>query len=223
MKVLRHVGKLANTGQRIVVVYRKLPDDEDHALVVQTDTLPDMMHQNLMSVVESNIGQSTVDLYTVLHTTAFANGSLILETLHGRGFLQKVKVENVILHPQLGVTLPLAMANGVIDGKQPMNKNNDTNDAVPNSVIEDLSDKNRDLPTDVVKIAMSKVEQAKLLEQDATRLREEAYSLDPSLRPAQGRPELTAEEKERRREQRNIKRREKYKKEKEPEQNNIEQ
>ena len=37
----KHVGQLLNTGKNVVVVYMQLPNDPDHAVVIDTDSLPD--------------------------------------------------------------------------------------------------------------------------------------------------------------------------------------
>jgi formylmethanofuran dehydrogenase subunit E len=49
--------KLNNTGKNVVVVFMQLPDDPAHALVIDTDALPDMYNESLRKVVESTEGQ----------------------------------------------------------------------------------------------------------------------------------------------------------------------
>ena len=38
---LKHIGKLKNTGMKVVVVFRTLPGESDHALVLPVAQLPD--------------------------------------------------------------------------------------------------------------------------------------------------------------------------------------
>ena len=44
----RHIGRVPNTGARIVVVFRQLPDEPDQALIVYSDALTDRYHDDLM-------------------------------------------------------------------------------------------------------------------------------------------------------------------------------
>lgn len=220
-EIVRHVGKLKNTGQKCVVVFRKIPDDEEYALIVQSEQLPDRYHDNLMKILNSESGQSTVDFYEVLARNMFGDGGIMLETLHTQNFLQKVPVKDIVLYPMPNHPLPLSEANADIDG--------DVGQTVENETVPVSEDPN-DIPsydanmigddkslTDLKAAASNKMAQAELLMQDAKRLQEEAYFLDPSLKPQKGRPKLTEEEKERRRKETNRKRREKYKKDKESE------
>ena len=41
----KHIGRIANTDQRVVVVFMQIPGKDDHALVVSTDNLPERFHQ----------------------------------------------------------------------------------------------------------------------------------------------------------------------------------
>ena len=49
---IKHVGKLVNTGKKVVVVFRELPMSLKTALVVDTDALPDWMHDDIIGAVE---------------------------------------------------------------------------------------------------------------------------------------------------------------------------
>ena len=50
---IKHVGKLSNTGKKVVVVFRELPDDPENCLVVDTDALPDWFHDDIINAVMS--------------------------------------------------------------------------------------------------------------------------------------------------------------------------
>lgn len=215
-KIFRHTGKLTNTGQRCVVVFRKVPGEESHALVVQPDQLPDMYHDNLMDVLGEAPAQNTHDLSEVLHRRQFGDGSPMLRTLHERGYLKKVPVENVTLYPLPNHPLPLADANREIDGNPAptqVKSTNNAQDVVEKTVIpvENVPPSNAQDPA---AIAANLLAQAKLLEEDADRLKQQAYDIHPESKPKKGRPTLSEEEKERRKEEKNTRRREKYAKEK---------
>ena len=189
-KLTRHVGKIANTGYRVVVVYRTIPDehgnivDPDNCLIIQSQQIPDMYHENLMSVVEGKPAQETHNLYEVLHRSTFGDGLPMLKTLHERGYLRKMPVDNIVLYPIPNHPLPLREANNSIDGT----------DNASTILTEDEAAPIEDIKTDSGSIAAGLVAQAEMLEAEANNKRDEAYLLDPSLKPKQGRPVLTDEE-----------------------------
>jgi hypothetical protein len=192
-RFLKHVGK-DQLGKRVVVVFRELPDDPEHALVVYSDSLMEMLHDGLMRTVESNAAQSTVDLYEVLQRSTFADGTQMLNGLHQKGLLRKVKVDDIKMVPQPNRDVPLRMvneqiANGVIsDAPAP----EAAPEAVDNPVVVDTDPNAGKQPEEGSEeqkksLAESKLLQARLMEEDAKNLREEAYKLDPDLKKG-GRP-----------------------------------
>ena len=60
MANLKHVGQIANTGLKCIVVLREIYDENgnvqesDNCLVVETERLPDMEHDDIVRVVESS-------------------------------------------------------------------------------------------------------------------------------------------------------------------------
>ena len=198
----KHVGKLNNTGTRVIVVFRTVPGDPTHCLVVEADHLPDMYADNINSIVKSRQAQETNDLYDVLNRRTFSDGGNCLQTLHHMNFLRKVPVEQVDMLPLPGRAVPLSAINNEIDGT-PQDSYVETNveAATVDMQVSDLS-------------ADQLLTQAKELEDKAAALKEEAYVLEPDLRPGRGRPQLTATEKQQRKQDRNAKRRETYAKKK---------
>ena len=79
-KIVKHIGRSAGTGQRLSVVFLRLPDDTDNALVVYSDALPDRYHDEFMAAVESPEGQSSRELYEVLSRKVFFHGKPMLYT-----------------------------------------------------------------------------------------------------------------------------------------------
>ncbi len=100
-RFLKHVGK-DKLGRRVVVVFLELPEDPENCLVVQSDALSEMYHDNLMRTVESNAAQATPDLYTVLSRSHFSDGGQMLNTLHERRLLQKVPVTDISMEHLTG-------------------------------------------------------------------------------------------------------------------------
>lgn len=173
LTIKRHIGVLNNTGSRIVVVFRKIPDDEKHCLVVESDRLPDRYHDSLHDIVNSVEAQSTVELSEVLNRRVFPDGQNALQALHYGHFLRKAEVKMVTLYPKPGRALPLELLNAEVDGK------------VPEYIQAQEQEKKEaeTVPTDNSAIAKGLILQAELLEEDARQKREEAYELMPSLRP----------------------------------------
>lgn len=199
---IKHVGRNKN-GTRLVVVFREIPDDEEFCLCVETDSLPDMYHDQLIQEVNSRDAQATVDLFEVLSRRSFGDGGQMLNTLHARGMLRKYAVEDIEMVPMPNRPVPLKLINEQIKTGT-MDIESKTKDDVKEKSSA-ISDTGVSVDTDagIVKqtgvspviigsgddkeIAESKLLQARLLEEDAKKMREEAYALDPDLKKG-GRP-----------------------------------
>jgi len=220
----KHVGRNKH-GSRLVVVFREIPGAEDHCLVVLSDSLMDMYHDQLIREVNSKEAQATVDLFEVLTRRTFGDGSQMLNSLHEKGLLKKYPVSEIEMQPMPNRIVPLSMVNDQIAGKSPT----DPADVTPvvegaKTAADIAADVNADdtgvsvdtesglVKVDAAKVdpvvigqavgqtseeatkvaAESKLLQARLLEEDAKKMREEAYALDPALKKG-GRPKKTKE------------------------------
>lgn len=190
MKAIKHVGRLINTDKRIVVVFRNVPGEPQNCLVTDTEALPDWIHDGLINAVESIEAQSTGELYDYLSRSMFSDGSIMLDSLHTRGLLQKQKTENVMMTPNANTTIRLDQLNEMIESAKSENK-------VAQSVLkEPVTGETGEAPASVQAdgvlddkaLADQKLAQAKGFETEAARLREEAYELAPDLKPRRGRP-----------------------------------
>lgn len=197
----KHSGQLANTGVRVAVVFRKLPNDDQHCLIVETERLPDSYHDYVIQCLNSKESVETNDFYEVLNRRTFPDGLNCLTALHQRGFLRKEPIANINMIPLPGQVVPLALINATIDKKVDEYVSKQKGETVTPTVT---------LPPipagDPVAIAKGLILQAELLEKDAATKREEAYALAPDLKPGRGRPptpeELKAEKAEERKEKR---------------------
>lgn len=186
MNLVKHVGKYGE--KPCVIVFRELPNDTENCLVVQTESLEKVMHDDLMAVVVSTEAQEANDLSQVLHRRQFSDSSNMLSTLHYSKRLQKVPVDKVWLVPAPGQAIPLEAVNAEIrkiNGGYVPPKTDETH----------LSETRAPAPAPVTleseSTAQNLVMQARLLEEDAQALMrdaqaklQEAYRLDPSLKPA---------------------------------------
>lgn len=193
----KHSGQLSNTGVRVAVVFRKLPNDSSNCLIVETERLPDSYHDFVIQCLNSREASETNDFYEVLNRRTFPDGLNCLTALHQRGFLRKEPISNITMMPLPGQAVPLALINATIDKK----------------VDEYIAKQAAPQPTpgvevDPIAVAKGLILQADLLEQDAAAKREEAYALAPELKPGRGRPPTPDELRDQKLEERKAKRRE---------------
>ena len=146
--MIKHVGR--HNEQKVAIVFKTLPNDPNHALVVYSDTLPTFMHDGLMNILESTNGQAANDLSEELDKHTLADGRNILQALHTDGYLTKVETRHVVVeaNSKSGVRL------------------------------DELNKMLGEMSTTGIK------SQAQDLIRRANAMMEEAYQLDPSLRPA---------------------------------------
>jgi len=209
MATMKHIGKVSNTGLKCVVVFREIYDergnvtDDKNCLVVETDRLPDMEHDDIVRVVESAEGQNAKEFYEIAHRSMFADGTNMLVKLHNAGYLKKYPTDQIMLTPNSSTSISLKDVNEIVrkqnTGMSPQD--------IENSMVNDTDSPPRTqttsfdpsqtidqaLPTseqvlDDSAIAKGMLSQAETFLAEAERLKEEAYSMAPSLKPKRGRP-----------------------------------
>ena len=181
----KHVGQLTNTGVRVAVVFRKIPNDEEHCLIVETERLPDSYHDYMIECLNSKDASETNDFFEILNRRTFPDGTLCLTALYQRGFLRKEPITNVTMLPLPGHAVPLTLINAAID--KTLGAVDET--GATTTEIEEPA------LIDPVAVAKGLLVQAETFEAEAARLvadakskREEAYELSPDLKPTAGRP-----------------------------------
>ena len=206
----KHSGQLSNTGVRVAVVFRKLPNDSTHCLLVETERLPDSYHDYVIQCLNSKEASETNDFYEVLNRRTFPDGTNCLTSLHQRGFLRKEPISNVTMLPLPGQAVPLELINATIDKKvdEYVAKQKGQTPVELPPIPDKAGEKASAVMQDPSAIAKGLILQAELLEQDAAKKREEAYELVPELKPGRGRPALPDEIKAEKLEERKAKRKE---------------
>lgn len=111
--MLKHVGK--HNDKRCVIVFRKVPELEHMALVVYSDLLPRLIHDEIMRAVESPQGQEAKEISEVLFRTIMADGNNCLESLHRNGLLKKVPTNQVLVTPTPTSSVRLDELNDILD------------------------------------------------------------------------------------------------------------
>mgnify|MGYP000084628953 FL=1 len=107
--IVKHVGIYGQ--KKCVVVFREVPDEPDHCLIVLSDGLEGRMHDELMAIVEGIEAQTSKDLADVLNRRQFSDGSNMLTSLHYAKRLTKVSTDMIDLTPLPGQRIGLAQLN----------------------------------------------------------------------------------------------------------------
>lgn len=203
MANLKHIGQVANTGLKCIVVFREIYDengnvtDPNHCLIVETERLPDMEHDDIVRVVESDSGQSAKQFYEIAHRSMFSDGINMLTKLHTRGYLKKYPTDQILMTPNSSTAVRLSEVNEVIRKQATGMSEQD----IRNSMVDDTDSAPRSATTsrqappppqadagvmDDTAIAQNMLAQAETYEAEVKRLREEAYSMAPGLKPKRG-------------------------------------
>jgi hypothetical protein len=114
--MLKHVGK--HNDKRCVIVFRKIPELEHMALVVYSDLLPRLIHDEVMRAVESPQGQEAKEISDVLFRTIMADGNNCLHSLHQNGLMKKVPANQVLVTPTTTSSVRLDELNDILDEMQ---------------------------------------------------------------------------------------------------------
>ena len=217
--MIKHVGK--HNQRRVAIVYRTVPDEDHMALVLYTDTLPMMIHDEAMKVLESEIGQNAKELADALFRHTMPDGNNCLTSIHRGGYMKKVPTNQVIVTPSASATVRLDELNNILaemaKGEEAVKKMADIDShrgmVDPREAREvgepakasksakttssSVNTSNSDALSDA-DIAKQRIEQANRMEAEAKgllaeakRLKEEAKSLAPAKRPNVRKPTTT--------------------------------
>jgi len=105
MKLIKHLGQLANTTTRVAIIFHRIPGRPDHALVTEVDSLPDRIKDPLENILLTE-GQQYDELYKILSRRLMPdNNKSILVELHERGYLKPVPQKNIIFNVGRGKTV----------------------------------------------------------------------------------------------------------------------
>lgn len=189
MKQIKHIGKMKNTGLKVLVVFRTLPGESNSSLVVPVAQLPDSYHDSIMQVVESETAQEAFELGEVLFMRHFPDGKPMLRALQADGRLQKVPTDLVIMTPTPTSDIQLDQLNLLIAEQKNCAVDDLCNfvkggpgassSEAPRSKKEEPAVKNENAVLTDSDLAKSYRSQADALYKEAARLRKQADELDP--------------------------------------------
>ena len=110
--MLKHIGR--HGDRKVAIVFREIPGNEHMCLVIYPDVLPSHIHDTIMKVIESPVGQAENSLANALHRNLLPDGRPILEALHREGMLKKIASEQVIVTPTPTSSVKLDELNRLI-------------------------------------------------------------------------------------------------------------
>jgi hypothetical protein len=196
MAFLKHVGK--HNNRKVVILYREVPSEEHMALLVYTDNLPSNFHDSIMNCLESNEGQSAESFSDVLFRNLLPDGRAILPALHKEGYIKKAQTNQIILTPNAKSSIRLDelnnILNGMATGKEAVQKMKEIDDnaglvdptAKKDKNTSDVASNtlsNENIANDLLAQSEKMISEANVLLAEGARLKEEAYNLNPSLKP----------------------------------------
>lgn len=194
---MKHIGKMKNTGVKVLVAFRTVPGESDQALVIQAANLPDAQHDAIMTLVETTQAQDVFELGEILFTRPFPDGRPMLRALQSEGRLLKVPTDLVIMTPTVNSEIPLDQLNVLIaeqrncsvDDLSSFVSGGRTSDPKPakakeeTSIAETLQATTNEVLSDK-DIAKNYRSQADAMYKEAARLRKQADDLDPPAKKA---------------------------------------
>jgi hypothetical protein len=110
--MLKHIGR--HGEKKVVVAYNTVPGEDHMALVIYSDSLPSMLHDEVMKVIESPAGQTAKSLADALFRNIMPDGNNTLGALHKGGFLKKVQTKQIILKPNAKSSVRLDELNEIL-------------------------------------------------------------------------------------------------------------
>lgn len=204
---LKHVGQIINTQRKCVVVFREIPNDETNCLIIDTDALQDWLHDDIINAVQSAGAQASANFYEYAQRTVLTDGANMLQALHTRGLLRKQATSNIMMTPNRSAQIRLDELNNIIreqtggkaavtpptDQMELAGKQQAKAEPVP-AAPAPASPAKADGVIDDSALAKTMLSQAEQFMAEAARLQEQAYEMDPSLKPTKrGRKKEAAE------------------------------
>jgi len=193
---MKHIGKIKNTGTRVLVIFRTLPGESDQALVLPVHTLPDQYHDAIMTLVETDQAQESFEFGEIMFIRSFPDGRTMLSAMQQDGRLHKVPTDTVVMNPTPTSEVVLSELNQFI--AQQKNCTVDqlytfVKGAPRQSETENIKQMSETTPSEEpvtalaedgvlsdTDLAKSYRSQADAMYKEAARLRREAEELDPT-------------------------------------------
>lgn len=111
--MLKHIGKIGD--RKVAIVFREVPGEEHMALIVYPDIMPAHIHDSVMKVLESDVGQTAENLGDAMFRSLLSDGRAMLQTLHSEGMIKKVQAKQVVVTPNATSHVNLEELNKIIN------------------------------------------------------------------------------------------------------------
>lgn len=203
MPMTKHVGRLISTGKKVVVIFREIYNengkviDPSHALIVDTDALPNLWADAFMDAVLSSEGQDTINFYEVCMRKTLPDGRFILNALVQEGRMVKVRTNDVQMEPdnqvrivlhELNLNLNLVTSGAkeptpLLTPEEAIKRNTEQDESLQDATVNNADDMR----------AFQLRTQATMLREDADKLEAQANQISPdTAKPKRGRPKKVA-------------------------------
>lgn len=204
MKTLKHIGKMKNTGVKVLVIFRTLPGESNMCLVLPVANLPDQYHDSIMTLVETDQAQESFEFGEIMHIRPFPDGRPMLIAMQQDNRLQKVSTDSVIMTPTPNTGVPLSDLNVMIAEQKncsiddlytfvkgaPSKKTDQTEKSTTKTSTPAQENVSTTIRAQAAEnavltdkdLAKSYRSQADALYKEAARLRKEADSIDPVIK-----------------------------------------
>lgn len=180
-KYFKHVGKIKNSGRRVVVIVNQIPGAEKNALVVDVDSVPDAYQQFLMDLVQSPAAQASNELGDVLNRYASPDaGKSMLKSLNDRQYLSPMTVTNILMYPAPNFPIELSQVIKLINGEDVEKIKNDHSVDTLHGTVSKLNAEEIEKNINVAKNILA---EAHRLDFEAKKKRDQAYAMAPTLNP----------------------------------------
>ena len=111
--MIKHVGR--HNNRKVVILFKKVPGEDHMCLLVYSDQMPQLIHDQVMRTLESEVGQQAKDFADALFRQVMADGRNCLETIHKEGYMKKVPTNQVIVTPNAQSSVRLDELNNILD------------------------------------------------------------------------------------------------------------
>ena len=111
--MLKHVGK--HNDRKIVLLYRQVPNEDHMCLLVYSDLLQRLIHDEIMKTLESPSGQAAESFADALWRNIMADGRNTLEVLHRENKIKKVPTNQVVMTPTMKSNVRLDELNSILN------------------------------------------------------------------------------------------------------------
>ena len=160
-------------------------------MVVQTENIKDADHDKLMTLIESNTGQTADELADAMTRTPLGDGSMMLNSFHLTGKLTKVSTSDIEMTPDTASTISLDELNKMIAEQKGVSvadlavggssvETIATAETVPSGEASATVEAAKEQPLSDEQLANNMRADADRLFKEATELRKQAEDLDPS-------------------------------------------